>query len=170
MYKVVTTSPCPTIIVQKRAMGEGYNDIVFPIQEVDYVRQKVQWTIKVAKTFKAKIHLYILDTSNDELQAKLKVVIRQIEQIFKYHEVEFDIQHSQGSRNFTNQVISYASGIRADLIMIMSDNDVFDFKISPAEEKMIFNTSQIPVLCVNPRSSICTGSPSDPYRPGFPGE
>ncbi|MCX6269811.1 MAG: universal stress protein [Bacteroidetes bacterium] len=150
-YKVVTSSPCPTIIVQNRSFEHGYKDIVFPIQEIDYVRQKVQWTIKVAKTFNATIHLYIIDTKNEELKSKFNIVTNQIKQIFDLHNVKHTVNFSEGSANFTKQVIKYASSVRADLLMIMSNNDLFDFKIAPDEEKLIFNDSEIPVLCINPR-------------------
>ena len=150
-YKVVTSATCPTVVVQNRSIESGYNNIVFPVQEIVYVRQKVQWTIKVAKIFNATIHLYMIDSRVEEIRNKLKIVVSQIKQIFTDHDVKYIIKYSDGASNFTNQCIAYASAQRADLIMIISTNDLFEFKIIPSEEKIIFNKAQIPVLCVNPR-------------------
>ena len=38
--KVITGSPSPVIVVQKRHFSDGYNDIVFPIHDISEVRQK----------------------------------------------------------------------------------------------------------------------------------
>jgi len=60
---------------------------------------------------------------------------------------------SEACSNAANQTIDYAISNNADLIMIMTDPDkgFINFIINSFDEEIIFNTSQIPVMCVNPR-------------------
>ena len=53
-------------------------------------------------------------------------------------------------------MIDYAVAEKADMIMIMTDADIFsaDFNAGAWDEKMMFNKAQIPVMCINP---IMTG-------------
>ena len=149
--KIVTSSPCPVVVVQKRAFGkDGYKDIVFPIDDISEVRQKVKWALHIAETFKSRIHLYVIKSNDEYLQNKLRIVIKQITEIFDRHNVEYVLESPEKTGNFAKEVISYATAKEANLIMIMTNPDIFNFILSPWDEQMIFNQSQIPVLCINP--------------------
>jgi len=55
--------------------------------------------------------------------------------------------------SFSRNVIDYATARDADMIMIMTnpDKSFTKFLLGTYDEDMIFNTSQIPVMCINPR-------------------
>ena len=154
--KVVSKSPVPTIVVQKRSFGEGYKNIVFPINTFTEARQQVQWAIHMAKTFGSSINIFRQPHSDASLAYKVKVVSAQIEEAFKKFNISYTITDASKSGNFAGQMIEFAAEKKADLIMIMTDADLFspDFNAGAWDEKMMFNQHQIPVMCINP---IMTG-------------
>ena len=66
--------------------------------------------------------------------------------------VDFDVKIAEKSSGFEKQVIDYATTINSELIMIMtSPSKGLSFILGSYDEDIIFNTSQIPVMCINPR-------------------
>lgn len=150
--KVVTKSPIPTIVVQKRAFAHGYKKIVFPINTFTEARQQVQWAIHMSKTFGSVIHILREPHTDPTLGGKIKVVTAQIEEAFKENDIQYVIQDAEKSGGFAKHLIAYAVEEHADLIMIMTDADIFspNFNAGAWDEKMMFNEAQIPVMCINP--------------------
>jgi nucleotide-binding universal stress UspA family protein len=145
--KVITSSEVPTIVVQKRKFTGGFNKMVVPITSDAGPWSKTKWSAYIAKQFNAEIHLFHLPT--DELDD----VITMITNHFKVNDVKFVVKESDGGGGFTKQVVDYATGIDADLIMIMTNPDkgLKTFLLGSYDEELVFNTSQIPVMCINPR-------------------
>jgi nucleotide-binding universal stress UspA family protein len=147
--KVVTSSPAPTIVVQKRPFKEGYKSIVLPITSEAGPLDKTRWAVYIAKKFNAKIHIYLVGDADDSVYQSAK----QIADYFAKNNVDYTERTSEKSSNFSKQVIDYATSLNADLIMIMTNPDkgLGSFLLGSYDEDIIFNTSQIPVMCINPR-------------------
>lgn len=154
--KVVTKTPVPVIVVQKRGFNDGYNKIVFPVNGFTEARQQVRWAIHMARTFGSEINIFRQPQTDPSLKNKIKVVSAQIEEAFNKYKISYSIHEAEKQGNFAGQLITYASNVKADLIMIMTDADVFspDFNAGAWDEKMMYNEPQIPVMCINP---IMTG-------------
>ncbi len=150
--KVVTKSPVPTIVVQDTSFGKGYSDIVFPINSFTEARQQVQWAIHMARTFGSCIHILRQPQNDPALANKIKVVSAQILEAFAKYGIRNTITDAEKKGNFAAQLISFAAAKNADLIMIMTDADIFssDFNAGAWDEKMMFNAHKIPVMCINP--------------------
>jgi nucleotide-binding universal stress UspA family protein len=145
--KVITSSEVPTIVVQKRPFGHGISKIVMPITSDTGPWAKTKWAASIAKEFNAKIMIYHLP--GDELED----VITMITNHFTVNDVNFTIEAADKGGNFTKQVIDYATAENADMILIMTnpDKSLRSFLLGSYDEDIIFNTSQIPVMCINPR-------------------
>jgi len=145
--KVVTSSPVPVVVVQKRSFEKGYHNIVLPITSDAGPWEKTKWATYIAKKFKAKINIFQL------FGEKIDDAVKQITAHFDKNDVSYTIKVAEKSSNFSKQVIDYSTSKNADLIMIMTNPEkgLATFILGTYDEQMIFNTSQIPVLCVNPR-------------------
>ncbi len=145
--KVVTSSPVPVVVVQKRSFEKGYQNIVLPITSDAGPWEKTRWATYIAKKFKAKINIFQL------FGEKIDDAVKQITDHFDKNDVDYSIKVAEKSSNFSKQVIDYSTSNNADLIMIMTNPEkgLATFILGTYDEQMIFNTSQIPVLCVNPR-------------------
>ncbi len=146
--KVITGSPVPVIVVQKRKF-DRYRNIVLPITSEAGPWEKTKWAVFISRTFLATIHIYMVDTDKEEI----KDTVNLIAQHFEKNNVPHTLKIAEKSPGFTRQVIEYATSIDADMIMIMTnpDRSFTNFLLGTYDEEIIFNSSQIPVMCVNPR-------------------
>ncbi len=150
--KVVTKSPVPTIVVQDKSFDKGYKKIVFPINSFTEARQQVQWAMHIAKTFGSVINIFREPHTDPILAGKLNVVTSQIKEAFDKNNITYSIHDAEKSGNFAEKMIEYATAEKADMIMIMTDADIFspNFNAGAWDEKMMFNKAKIPVMCINP--------------------
>ena len=150
VLKVITSTKTPTVVVQKNANIEGYKNIVFPITSSTQDRQKVSWAVTIAKTFGATVHLIPKFESEKYHKKRIMNVTKQIKDFMNEYGINFvDKVSSPEAGNFGKQVIDYAVDNNADLIMTLVDKDKNLFFAS-WDEQIIFNSSQIPVICINP--------------------
>jgi len=145
--KVVTSSPVPVIVVQKRQFDGPYHEIVFPITSDSGIWEKTEWAVHIAKQFRATIKIFQQPGEN------IDKAVSGITGHFHKNDVKYTIDVAQKSGGFSNQVIDFATSNNSGLILIMTNAEkgFSTFLLGSYDEEMIFNTSQIPVMCVNPR-------------------
>jgi len=149
--KIITNTDVPTIVVQKKTFSDGYRNIIFPVSVTTKDRQKVNWAIYLAKTFNSTIHLFPKYETDKYLKKKIMAIVKTIKTIFDQNNVKYvDKVSDDGGGNFAKQLIDYAVINDADLIMIMTSSDSLIPMFDNWAEQIIFNSSQIPVICVNP--------------------
>ena len=146
--KVVTSSPVPVIVVQKRKLDELYKNIVLPITSEAGPWEKTKWAVLIAKQFNAAIHIYQINTSDKDIIDATRLIGGYLEK----NEVTHSLTIAEKG-NFSKGVLDFATTKNSDMIMIMTnpDKSFTKFLLGTYDEDMIFNTSQIPVMCINPR-------------------
>jgi len=145
--RVVTSSETPTIVVQKKKYTGGFNKVVMPITSDAGPWAKTKWAAYIAKEFGSEIHL--LHMPGDHLDD----VITMITNHLQVNDINFVVKETEKSGQFSRQVIDYATAQDADLMLIMTnpDKNLTSFLLGSYDEELIFNTSQIPVMCINPK-------------------
>lgn len=150
--KVIAKSDVPVIVIQKRGFGEGYKNVVVALDSSTESKQKVKWAVYMAKNLNSTIHLYSLHVTEKDFKIKLKKNISQIKAIFEQNRINYTEGSSTEKGNVVKQIVDYSEKIKADLIMIMTNNDsLLPNFIEKPEEKIIFNHCKIPVMCINPK-------------------
>ncbi len=150
VLKVIKSTKTPTVVVQKKSNIAGYKNIVFPITSSTQDRQKVSWAITIAQTFGATVHLIPKFESEKFHKKRIMTVTKQIKDFMTEYGINFvDKVSSPEAGNFGKQVIDYAVDNNADLIMTLVDKGK-TFVFASWDEQIIFNSSQIPVICINP--------------------
>jgi len=147
--KVITNSPNPVIVVQKRAFENGFKQVVLPITNEAGPWEKTKWAVFMAKEFGANIHIYQMGGASKEVSEAAKRIAGYLGK----NDVKHTIETAEKGGNFTRQVVDYATANNADMIMIMTnpDSSFKTFLLGSYDEEIIFNASQIPVMCINPR-------------------
>lgn len=145
--KIITESPAPVIVVQKRKFNNGFRNILLPITSDAGPWEKTNWASFMAKQLNAKIHLMSIPGKAIEETTKA------LSKYFEEHGIEYTSTTVEKSVNFSQQVIEYATSQDFDLIMIMTNPDTgwTKYILGSYDEEIIFNGSQIPVMCINPR-------------------
>ncbi len=158
--KVITSSPVPVIIVQKKALAKhGYKTIVFPIDSSRETKQKVIHTVSMAKHFDSEVKLFASYEDDEFLVNARNANIAWAENMFKNNGVKYSIEHSGKTGGLAKNCIKYASQVNADLIVILNDEgeiSVSDFVLGADQEKVINNDAQIATMCVNPVANLYT--------------
>lgn len=146
--RVITSAEMPTIVVQDRPFNEAPKNIVLPVTSEAGPMEKTRYAAMVAKGFGAKIHLFQIGASEEEVGTAVKVM----SEYFDKNDVDYDVKLAKAG-NFSKQVIDFAVANNSDMILIMTnpDKNFAKFILGSYDEEMIFNTPQIPVMCVNPR-------------------
>jgi nucleotide-binding universal stress UspA family protein len=147
--KVVTSAPVPVIVVQKKPPRKGFKNIILPITSEAGPWEKTKWAVFIARQFGATIHIFQTNTSDDSVAESAKLM----DGYFKKNKVKHTYVIADKSSGFSKAVIDYATSLDADMILIMTnpDSSFSKFLLGTYDEEMIFNTSQIPVMCINPR-------------------
>lgn len=158
--RVITSSPVPTIVVQKKkvASANGYQNIVFPVDSAKETKQKVIHTVAMAKYFGSTVHI-LASHEDDEFIANARDRnVTWAEGMFKKNGVNFTTERaSKGGGDLAKQTIKFASGMNADLIVILTydaEISVKSFVLGADNERIINNDAQIPTMCVNPIANL----------------
>ncbi len=145
--KVIINSPVPVVTVQKRKFEKGFSKIVLPITSDAGPWEKTKWATFIAKQFGATIEIIQLEG------AALDTTVKTMTDNFEESKVKYSVKVMGKGGDFVQKVIDYATSINSDLIMIMTNPDTnwASYFLGSYDENIIFNTSQIPTLCINPR-------------------
>ncbi len=155
--KVISSSPVPVIVVQKKNISKnGYDIVVCPVDSTKEIKQKLSDTLALAKVFNSEVHIFEYPESDEFLQNALKrnsVYARKFLNEGGVKTVVAEADENEG--DYYKQMIRYASKVNADLLVIMSESQkgIKEFIIGPEEEKIVNNDAQIAVMCVNPRDN-----------------
>lgn len=152
--KMIEKIICPVVTIRKPAEKIKFKTIVFPIDSTEYSKLKLKDAITVASTFGAEIHVLQAVTRFDKLmgsEVKLEKNVAEVLQILTDHGVK---THSYVlvSDNMVNEILSYAQKKKADLIMIVAEEQglMNNFFISSNSRRMLVS-SPIPVWTVKPQ-------------------
>jgi nucleotide-binding universal stress UspA family protein len=154
-YKVVNSSTCPVLTMREDAGINQFKSIVLPIDTSFESRQKVPYAIKLAEVFGATVHLLGVSTDNNkEAEYKVNAYLRQTIDKLNEHHINSTHEKRLGG-NITNQTIRFAQEKDADLIVIMTEQElqIGSFFLGKYAQQMV-NHSNIPVLSIPPREDL----------------
>ena len=116
--KVITESPAPVIVVQKRKFDNGFQNIVLPITSDSGPWEKTIWASFMAKQLNGKVHLMSIPGKAIEETTQM------LTKYFDEHKVEYTLTTVDKPANFSQQVIDFATSNNFDLIMIMTQQEL----------------------------------------------
>jgi len=158
--RVITSSTVPAIVVQKKKLvsEKGYENIVFPVDSAKETKQKVIHTVAMAKHFGSTVHI-LSSHEDDEFIANARDRnVQWAEGMFKKNGVAYTItQATKSGGDFAKQIIKFAAGKNADLIVILTydaEMNLKTFVLGADNERIINNDAQIPTMCVNPIANL----------------
>jgi nucleotide-binding universal stress UspA family protein len=146
-YKIVSHSRNPVITVRRSKLSSNIDSIVLPLDITFQTREKVPYTVELAKTFGSEIHVLTTRLSNlKSIEKKLHQYAEQVVTYIKSHGIPYKLKHIHGS-NPTDITLDYAYSINADLISVMAEQEKnpSNLLLGNYAHQMI-NTSYIPIL------------------------
>lgn len=150
--KVITKSACPVMTMSENANRFGYKNILIPIDTSGHSRQKVVYSIEIAKVFSAHLHVVGLIGKSDvnELPG-MEVVMHQIKKLASDKSVNCTTEILKDIKNRADATIKHAEKVKADLLVIMTDQEaeISGFFLGPYSQQVIHH-SKVPVIAITP--------------------
>ncbi|MES2617423.1 MAG: universal stress protein [Bacteroidota bacterium] len=162
--KVVSSSPCPVIIVQNKGVADhGYKNILLPIDRSTESKQKVYQAITLAKLYNCNIHLFGDHEKDEYLAVKLKANMSFVKNKLEEHDLSVASEayvDATSKDSFSKQTIKHASANNIDLMLIIAaeEKGIVGAIVGAEDVKIINNDAQIPVMCINPTNFQILGS------------
>ncbi len=155
-FRIVSDAACPVLCIQESGHPVGFKNIVVPIDNSFYSREKLGLSIKLARLYNATIHICGLrshDHNDEEINAKFRMKMKQVDDFLHEQDVEFTLT-TLYCENIANATMEYAAEMKADLIIIMNEQEVNStgFFMGPYAQQVV-NHSKIPVMSIRPSSS-----------------
>jgi len=158
-YRIVTYSPCPVITIRSDYnFKKDIKKIVLPIDSTLETRQKLPFSTIIAKYFDSEIHVVSLqNTTIKAVRQKVDNYTAQVKKYLEEENVPF-INESVDAENITNATIEYANKIEADLIVIMTEQEMTTANLFlGAYAQQMVNHSPIPVLNIHAKEYVRVG-------------
>ena len=146
-YKIAAHSKNPVITSRSSEIPKTFHKIVLPLDITFQTREKVPFTIGIAKLFNSEIHLVsVRQTDDKSIENKLHQYIDQVASYLGKQNIAFKIEHLHGD-NITDMTLDYSISVKADLISIMTEQEksISNLLLGSYAHQMI-NKSLIPVL------------------------
>jgi len=151
-FRVANEAKCPVLSVRKQSKEPGFKNILMPFRDRPHSREKVDYAIKMAELYGAKVHVLGIDTDDDKDQfKKIELEAAQIKRIVEKHGIACNVK-VKSSPYLADKVLKYAKKKNADLVVVMADLDkmqISEFFMGPFAQQMV-NHSPIPVLSIRP--------------------
>ncbi len=151
--KIVSYSPCPVVTLRESfPIKKTIQKVVLPIDNSTSTRQKVPFAMEFAKCFCSEIHVLELQSSSlKAVRNKVSSYAAQVDNFLTENDVKHVVK-TIDAENITTATIKYAEDIKADLIIIMTEQELelSNIWLGPYAQQMV-NNSPIPVMSVHPK-------------------
>ncbi|MFN0187268.1 MAG: universal stress protein [Bacteroidia bacterium] len=149
--RVIGDAHCPVITIKGQQHRSGCDVILLPLDLSKETKEKVVKCIEIAKFFKSIVKVVTVVTTSDEfLINKMERQMDQVLNFIKDHEITCTGEFLKGN-DISDEVLAHANEINADLIMIMTQQELewTEYFIG-TESQQIINNSEIPVCSIRP--------------------
>ena len=149
--RVIGDAHCPVITIKGQQHRSGCDVILLPLDLSKETKEKVVKCIEIAKFFKSTVKVVtVLTTSDEFLINKMERQMDQVLDFIKDHEITCTGEFLKGS-DISDEVLVHAKAINADLIMIMTQQELewTEYFIG-TESQQIINNSEVPVCSIRP--------------------
>ncbi|MEA3504085.1 MAG: universal stress protein [Bacteroidota bacterium] len=157
-FRLIMASSVPVLSVQNKiASKKTIDKILLPIDSTIETRQKIVIAVELAKKFDAEIHVLSLYTTKvEEIRMLVDSYSKQTVKYAESEGVKCILTNVYGG-NITNLTLDYADEISADLIVIMTEQEISTMNLwMGTYAKQMVNHSKIPVLSIKPKELIKT--------------
>ena len=151
-FRLIREASCPVLSMKLGRAVSIVRSILLPLDTTKETKQKVEYAIKFATYFKAKIHLITVVNSENFIENDL--AIYQLETTQRYIQAKgivCSIKLLQETISTAKTILSYADREQIDIIMIMTqqEGNIKQWFVGSTAKEIIHH-SKIPVLSIAP--------------------
>jgi nucleotide-binding universal stress UspA family protein len=151
-YRIVASSICPVITIRNGfCVLESTSKILLPIDSTIETRQKVPFTVNLAKSFDAEIMVLALYSSNvDEIRNTVDNYTSQTVSYIKKQNVKYSLNSVKVENNVADTVIDYVKKEGIDLVSILTEQEssISNIILGPYAQQIV-NHCPVPVITMH---------------------
>lgn len=156
--RVIASSTVPVVVVKEKQYGQGYKNIVMPIDLTLESKQKVWWAIHLGKKYGSTIHIIAIQLNDEFLVNRVKANLNQVQEILDKNNISYTtkiLADQDYPGNPADDTLQYAEEINADLILVMTqqEKNFAEFIIGSYAQQIVNKHSSIPVMCITPKKT-----------------
>jgi nucleotide-binding universal stress UspA family protein len=156
-FRIISATDKPVITLRKNSCPETISRIVLPIDMSVDSRQKVPFTLELARLFGAEVHVVGIHTLRGF--GNRRKIRSYISQVASYIEEKVPCETNEVfGDNVVELVNNYAKAVKADLISITTERPSGISLIIGNTVHQILNKAEIPVLCLTPKNIRKSGT------------
>jgi nucleotide-binding universal stress UspA family protein len=156
-FRIISATDKPVITLRKNSCPESIGRIVLPIDLSVDSRQKVPYTLELAKLFDAEVHVVGIHTMRGF--GNKRKVRSYVGQVASYMENKVACVTNEVFGDNTAELLNnYAHTVKAVLISITTERPSGISLIIGNTVHQILNKADIPVLCLTPRNIRKSGT------------
>lgn len=151
--RIVDSSPVPTLVVQNKmpANRDIYAKIVMEVDDSPECKILLKHAYWVHKIFGSEIILFADKESDTYSENQVQHNLQFCAHALQGAGVSVQVVEQKPNENYFKNLVRFSAETYADLILIIANNDKsFSDYLTEPEQKVIYNSAQIPVLCVTP--------------------
>lgn len=135
---------------------EAFHKVVLPIDIEKRSKEKALWAGYFSRFYNASILLIYKKYEDEELQQQVKDNIAFVKKLYENLEVTYQTEEVESASNVDLYSLTYAQNNGATLTVIMMTHyyTLADVLFGPNEKRIVGNSMQFPVLCINPRDDL----------------
>ncbi|MDR2010750.1 MAG: universal stress protein [Bacteroidales bacterium] len=143
----------PFILVQSPVIYGEYSKVLVPLDYEKSSRIKAQWIVYLNTFFKSNAFI-LTHTEKDSYKSKsLSSNLKFMQDLLNKELIDYEWKNLDSSKNFADEIYSFAEEIQANIILIMTHNYREYIKaIKKIEHLELYK--KIPIMCVNKRTDI----------------
>lgn len=155
-YRIVTQAPCPVVTLRSDYdFSNSIKNILLPLDSSLETKQKLPFTVELAKSFGAVIHLLVVYNTNiGVIRKRIDKIGQDAEKCMTDKGVDFVLEKIE-AKNEASAILDYAKNNGIDLIAIMTDQGITTANkfLGPYSQQLI-NNSVIPVLSLRAKEYL----------------
>lgn len=155
-FRLIMASTLPVLTIREETeLQQDLDKIVLPIDSTIETRQKNEIAAALAEVFDAELHVLSLYTTNvDDIKKLVDSYTKDTEKFLQSKGVKYQTTQREGN-NITNMTLDYASEIDANLIIVMTEQEIKASNLwMGTYARQMINHSEIPVLSVKPKEFV----------------
>ena len=150
LLRILSASTAPTIIFNQKT-NSMLRKIFMPVNIFRRWNAKIDAAARICKLYKATLFIAEMHPGTVFEKEHKEQLIRLVDRL-NQEEIEYIIVPINHTEYDTEEYTEKALLAGADFILLTSDEEEEGnrFKAGPDDEKLIFNSANLPVVCVNP--------------------
>ena len=151
-YRIVASALCPVITIRNGfCLLESASKILLPIDSTIETRQKVPFTVNLAKAFNAEIKvLGLYSAAVDDIINTVDSYTAQTVNYIKNHNVRYSLESVKVEKNIADTVIDFITKNGIDLVSILTEQEQsFSNIILGSQAQQIVNYCPVPVFTMH---------------------